>query len=238
MKLYSTGSSIFCFAFATSSESSGSAYGLAELPDSSSCPKLEAICSKASDVDVGFVALPSAKIGISQCFVVREHRALTKVCDNIPLRQNSLRRERLVDREAVTACFLPSCLSCPTSHDLEQRTSGILVGFASKIANHRGDEVGLSGISLLNCQLRWKKYLECVNHFLWPKSKYKPASLAFGTKKSNQIVIVIAVPADGAIALALMLYFAPSMPSARVKPMIAAFAVEYCNNGECEARTF
>lgn len=57
------------------------------------------------------------------------------------------------------------------------------------------------------------------------------------TRKSNQMVIVIAVPADGAIALALMLYFAPSIPSARVKPMIAAFADEYCNNGEYKART-
>ena len=45
------------------------------------------------------------------------------------------------------------------------------------------------------------------------------------------MVIVMAVPADGAIELAKMLYFLPSIARVRVKPMIAAFAVEYwrCN---------
>ena len=41
------------------------------------------------------------------------------------------------------------------------------------------------------------------------------------------MVMVMAVPAEGAIELALMLYFAPSMASARVKPMIAALAAVY-----------
>lgn len=44
-----------------------------------------------------------------------------------------------------------------------------------------------------------------------------------------QMVIVIAVPADGAITLAKILYLRPSMAKERVKPMIAAFAAEYCN---------
>lgn len=35
------------------------------------------------------------------------------------------------------------------------------------------------------------------------------------------------MPADGAIAFALMLYLAPSIARARVKPMMAAFAAEY-----------
>ena len=43
----------------------------------------------------------------------------------------------------------------------------------------------------------------------------------------GQIVAVMAVPADGAIALAKMLYFLPSMASVRVRPVMAAFAVEY-----------
>ena len=42
------------------------------------------------------------------------------------------------------------------------------------------------------------------------------------------MVEVIAVPADGAMAFAIMLYFLPSMASDRVKPVIAALAVEYC----------
>jgi hypothetical protein len=49
------------------------------------------------------------------------------------------------------------------------------------------------------------------------------------------MVIVMAVPADGAIELARMLYFLPSMARVRVKPMMAAFAVEYCrHNGQSE----
>lgn len=42
-----------------------------------------------------------------------------------------------------------------------------------------------------------------------------------------QMVIVMAVPADGAIELARMLYFLPSIARVRVRPMMAAFAVEY-----------
>lgn len=42
-----------------------------------------------------------------------------------------------------------------------------------------------------------------------------------------QMVIVMAVPADGAIEFARILYFLPSIARVRVKPMIAAFAVEY-----------
>ena len=40
-------------------------------------------------------------------------------------------------------------------------------------------------------------------------------------------MLVIAVPADGAITLARMLYFLPSIAKVRVKPVIAALAVEY-----------
>jgi hypothetical protein len=43
-----------------------------------------------------------------------------------------------------------------------------------------------------------------------------------------QIVLVIAVPADGAMTFARMLYFLPSMARVLVKPVMAAFAVEYC----------
>ena len=44
---------------------------------------------------------------------------------------------------------------------------------------------------------------------------------------AHQMVEVMAVPAEGAIALALILYLAPSIPSVFVSPMIAAFAAEY-----------
>lgn len=43
-----------------------------------------------------------------------------------------------------------------------------------------------------------------------------------------QTVAVIAVPAEGAIAFATMLYFLPSIARVRVKPVMAALAVEYC----------
>lgn len=45
---------------------------------------------------------------------------------------------------------------------------------------------------------------------------------------SYQIVEDMAVPADGATQLARMSYLLPSMARARVRPMIAALAVEYC----------
>lgn len=41
------------------------------------------------------------------------------------------------------------------------------------------------------------------------------------------MVIVMAVPADGAMVLARILYLLPSTARVRVKPMMAAFAVEY-----------
>jgi len=44
------------------------------------------------------------------------------------------------------------------------------------------------------------------------------------------MVLVMAVPADGAITFINMLYFFPSRASVRVKPVIAAFAVEYWTN--------
>lgn len=44
------------------------------------------------------------------------------------------------------------------------------------------------------------------------------------------MVLVMAVPADGAITFARMLYFLPSRASVRVRPVIAAFAVEYYVN--------
>jgi hypothetical protein len=49
-------------------------------------------------------------------------------------------------------------------------------------------------------------------------------------KHTYQIVLVMAVPADGAITFTNMLYFLPSRASVRVRPAIAAFAVEYCAN--------
>jgi hypothetical protein len=44
---------------------------------------------------------------------------------------------------------------------------------------------------------------------------------------SHQIVLVMAVPAEGAMTLLRILYFLPSIASVRVRPMIPAFAVEY-----------
>ena len=49
-------------------------------------------------------------------------------------------------------------------------------------------------------------------------------------RDTNQTVLVMAVPADGAMTFAKMLYFLPSRARVRVRPMMAAFAVEYCAN--------
>ena len=51
-------------------------------------------------------------------------------------------------------------------------------------------------------------------------------TLKASTHSCGQTVLVMAVPADGAMALAKMLYFFPSIARVRVKPMIAAFAVQ------------
>ena len=50
-------------------------------------------------------------------------------------------------------------------------------------------------------------------------------------------VIVMAVPAEGAMELARMLYFLPSIARVRVNPMIAAFAVEYCRKNRQSERS-
>ena len=44
------------------------------------------------------------------------------------------------------------------------------------------------------------------------------------------MVLLIAVPATGAMTLARILYFFPSKASVFVRPMIPALAVEYCNS--------
>jgi hypothetical protein len=47
--------------------------------------------------------------------------------------------------------------------------------------------------------------------------------------KSHQIVAVIAVPAEGAMQLARIPYRLPSIARVRVRPIMAALAVEYYN---------
>ena len=56
---------------------------------------------------------------------------------------------------------------------------------------------------------------------------YSLLTLKASTISCGQIVLVMAVPAEGAITLAIILYFAPSMASVRVRPVIPALAVEY-----------
>jgi hypothetical protein len=46
------------------------------------------------------------------------------------------------------------------------------------------------------------------------------------------MVMVMAVPADGAMTFAKILYFLPSIASVRVRPTMAAFAVEYYGLGD------
>jgi lipid A disaccharide synthetase len=47
-------------------------------------------------------------------------------------------------------------------------------------------------------------------------------------QETYHTVADIAVPAAGAIQFTMMLYLRPSIASERVNPMIAAFAVQYC----------
>lgn len=46
------------------------------------------------------------------------------------------------------------------------------------------------------------------------------------------MVAVMAVPAEGAMTLARMLYFLPSIANVLVKPIMPAFAVEYYSRTE------
>ena len=46
-------------------------------------------------------------------------------------------------------------------------------------------------------------------------------------KATNHTVMVMAVPAEGAMTLARIPYFLPSIARDLVRPMIPAFAVEY-----------
>ena len=76
--------------------------------------------------------------------------------------------------------------------------------------------------------------LERVHHFLWPDFHKQIQDelkweLPLRYKATNQIVIVMAVPADGAMTLARIPYFLPSIARDLVRPMIPAFAVEYCD---------
>jgi hypothetical protein len=104
---------------------------------------------------------------------------------------------------------------------LEQQT------FANEIANNRCNKV------------RLRKSSTCVQHGSLECLTLKASTISCGLRASNegytgapqrkstyQMVCVIAVPAEGARALAKILYFFPSMAMARVKPIIAAFAVE------------
>jgi hypothetical protein len=53
------------------------------------------------------------------------------------------------------------------------------------------------------------------------------SGLKASTRSWGQTVLVIAVPAEGAMTLERILYFLPSRASVRVKPVMPAFAVEY-----------
>ena len=56
--------------------------------------------------------------------------------------------------------------------------------------------------------------------------------------EANQIVLVMAVPADGAMQFTRILYLFPSSASVRERPRIAAFAVEYYVPGQDSIRDF
>ena len=71
--------------------------------------------------------------------------------------------------------------------------------------------------------------LESINHLLWPVQSVSCVIGKSQLRFSYQTVLVIAVPAEGAIVLAMMPYFLPSMANERVSPRIAALAVEYCS---------
>jgi len=60
-----------------------------------------------------------------------------------------------------------------------------------------------------------------------PTTGAMKSGLKASTISCGQIVLVIAVPAEGAIVLARIPYLMPSVARVRVKPMTPAFAVEY-----------
>ena len=74
--------------------------------------------------------------------------------------------------------------------------------------------------------------LECFNHLWRPAKKktVKKVEMDRMNEKTDQIVLLIAVPATGTMTLARMSYFFPSKARVFVRPMIPALAVEYCNS--------
>lgn len=61
----------------------------------------------------------------------------------------------------------------------------------------------------------------------WGLSKSIIIVISLHDNLTYQTVCVMAVPAEGAMQFAKMLYFLPSIARVRVRPMIPAFAVEY-----------
>ena len=66
-----------------------------------------------------------------------------------------------------------------------------------------------------------------MNPLRRPNRRYLVKGQPVVVSGTYHTVWVIAVPADGAIAFALMLYLAPSIPRVLAKPIRAAFAAAY-----------
>ena len=91
----------------------------------------------ASWVLPGFVARPSSANSVSIKIHHTGTSILTEVRNELPLRDDVLRLQGPVDREAMATGALPPDLSNPASSNLEDATSCLLIGIAAEVANQR-----------------------------------------------------------------------------------------------------
>lgn len=137
----------------------------------------------------------------------------------------------------MAAGLLPSGLRSPAAHDLEDTAGGHLVCLARQKTDNGRDVIGLFTAMVVS-ESGWRRlsavaHLERIHHFLRPGDEMSTNKVGmFDQCKNHQMVMVMAVPADGAMALARMLYLRPSWARARVKPMIAALAAEYLSENK------
>lgn len=133
---------------------------------------------------------------------------------------------------------LPTDLSSPTSHDFVNCTRSS-ASFAHKVTDNRGDEIRLERIvyysvtcmkqsirrliHTLNISTISLNIIEEIVGCAYQREVHAGAVML---TYWGQMVLVMAVPALGAIQFALILYRAPSMAAVLVRPMIADLAVE------------
>lgn len=103
----------------------------------------------------------------------------------------------------------------------------MLPTFTCKITDDRCNEIRLLKLSVGPHSIIKKRTLNASTISCGLMETVHKLNEIFDRQETYHTVLVIAVPADGAITLAIMLYFLPSIARVFVRPMMPAFAVEY-----------